>query len=684
MKKLQLYIKGERIDLFKDEAISITQTIQNVKDIDKVFTAFTKTFNLPASKVNNKVFKHYYNFDIVGGFDARLKVNSTIELNDMPFKKGKIKLEGVDLMNGVANTYKVTFFGNTVELKDLLGEDKLNNLPLEQYNKVYSASEVLTGLKSDPNASNINVITPLITHTQRLFYDNNSHDENGNGNLYYDGGHAQNLHGVKWTDLKYALRVNKIFEAIEERYTQANGYPTNLVFSNNFINNPSLPEINQLFIWLHRKSGNVENLAGNVENEVRVLSGTYPDTDGYDPDTFTIRLTPAANSINKIYSVRVTNNAGNTWWSVNNISGVNTFDLRDNFTFEDGGSFKVYISTAVEIEFTDVYVFFEWEEDGFNSESWRSFGFIIRPDFLFDVSQQIPDMKVIDFMSGFFKMFNLTAYVDDILSNESTTHIRIEPLNDYYNTFNTYNISDYVDVKKQSVNLALPYKEVKLLYKDTKTFLANRYNQFANKSWGELSYSTNESDLDGSLYKVEIPFSHMQFERLNVGISTIETNIQYGWSVSESQSPYKGAPLLFYPNNQYLGNTSISYVNNIDTDGSFSTHTQVTTANLPSNSLQFDASISKKNINYQNEINEYTKNNDFTDTLFKEYYSDYLVDTFSLKRRLTKITAYLPLKLTIKLQLNDKIVYNEKLYRINSMTTNLLSGKTDLELLNEV
>ena len=50
MQKLQLYIEGQRIDLFKDETVSITQTIQNVKDIDKIFTSFTKTFSVPASK----------------------------------------------------------------------------------------------------------------------------------------------------------------------------------------------------------------------------------------------------------------------------------------------------------------------------------------------------------------------------------------------------------------------------------------------------------------------------------------------------------------------------------------------------------------------------------------------------------------------------------------------------------
>ncbi len=98
MQKLQLYISGTRVDLFKDESVSITQSIQNVKDIAKIFTDFTKTFTLPASKTNNILFRHYYNFDIaVNSFDARNKVSASIELNNIPFKKGTIRLQGVDL-----------------------------------------------------------------------------------------------------------------------------------------------------------------------------------------------------------------------------------------------------------------------------------------------------------------------------------------------------------------------------------------------------------------------------------------------------------------------------------------------------------------------------------------------------------------------------------------------------------
>ncbi len=128
MQKLQLYIQDTRVDLFKDESVSITQTIQNVRDIKKIFTEFTQTFSLPASKTNNKLFKHYYNFNIDGGYDGRNKVSAKIELNSIPFKKGFVKLEGVTLKKNKPYTYRVTFFGETINLKDLLGDDDLASL----------------------------------------------------------------------------------------------------------------------------------------------------------------------------------------------------------------------------------------------------------------------------------------------------------------------------------------------------------------------------------------------------------------------------------------------------------------------------------------------------------------------------------------------------------------------------
>ena len=69
MNKVILYIKPiviedgnqvegdfQQVDLFEDETISVTSKIQDIRDISKVFTDFSQSFTLPASKKNNKIF----------------------------------------------------------------------------------------------------------------------------------------------------------------------------------------------------------------------------------------------------------------------------------------------------------------------------------------------------------------------------------------------------------------------------------------------------------------------------------------------------------------------------------------------------------------------------------------------------------------------------------------------------
>ena len=42
MQSIQLYIGEERVEMFADESVQLTQTIQNVKDIGSIFTDFSK------------------------------------------------------------------------------------------------------------------------------------------------------------------------------------------------------------------------------------------------------------------------------------------------------------------------------------------------------------------------------------------------------------------------------------------------------------------------------------------------------------------------------------------------------------------------------------------------------------------------------------------------------------------
>ena len=104
-------IPGTRtqLDLFKDESINLTQTIQNVRDIGSIFTDFSQSFSLPASKTNNKVFRHYYNMQIGNNFNANDKLEAEIQINYATFRIGFLALDGVKMKSKKPHTYKVTF-----------------------------------------------------------------------------------------------------------------------------------------------------------------------------------------------------------------------------------------------------------------------------------------------------------------------------------------------------------------------------------------------------------------------------------------------------------------------------------------------------------------------------------------------------------------------------------------------
>ena len=58
--ELYIYIDGvsRRVELFKDEVITLNSSIQNANDISKTFTDYTGSFTIPASPTNNSIFKH--------------------------------------------------------------------------------------------------------------------------------------------------------------------------------------------------------------------------------------------------------------------------------------------------------------------------------------------------------------------------------------------------------------------------------------------------------------------------------------------------------------------------------------------------------------------------------------------------------------------------------------------------
>lgn len=676
MQVIQLFIGTDQVELFKDESVTITDSIQNIKDIEKVFTTFSQSFNVPASKANNKIFKHYYKFDIVSGFDGRKKVDATIELNYLPFRSGKVKLEGVDLKNNKPDTYKITFFGSTVDLKDKLGDSKLSDLTLTAYDLNYDASTIETKLTTAESSSN-HIIVPLITHSQRLFFDSGT-DTADSGNLH----DASANKGVKFNELKYAIRVNKIIEQIETDF--------GLTFSTDFFKNTSITEMDHLFMWLHRKSGAVEDLSGSTSNFETQVDGWTADTTerqiqittttlniiGTESEFFTEFELDLVRSGSTSYDIEILKD-GVSVFSETGITATAKEINAHTGDFDMGnGAYNVFITASSSITFSSIVwrITYDEPDEATITKDFSTGTFATSGSFTFNVSRQIPDIKIIDFLTGLFKLFNLTAF-------EDSGTIKVQTLDAFYTSTNTFDITEFVDIKNSKVDVALPYRELIFKFKDTKTFLANKFGELNNRHWGEFRF-TGDTEIAGQLYKVEAPFGHMLFEKLNDVNGGTPKDIQIGYNVDSNQQPYLGEPLLFYP---LLVNTGgISFVDIVNSDNVASSHKQITNVNLPFNSPSNNSGTNTSQLNFNREQSEWTGNNSFTNDLFTEFYLSYINSIFNTKQRLTKLKAYLPQRILLNFGLGDRFIISGNKYKINSISTNLLTGESNLELINDL
>ena len=758
MREIQIYIKGQRVDVFGDENVTIKSSIQDAKDISKVFTDYSQPFTLPASDTNNKIFRHFYNTSITGNaFDGRVRHEAKIFINHLLFKKGKMFLNGVNMKNGKASSYNVTFFGNTVSLKDLFKDDKIETL--SDYKKGIDGTDAvykLNGLEFNWSSSSIQalletgqtfqgdttaMIAPLITPKKRLFYNSSLSDSsttNFDGNLYRPADISSNpsqfrTRGVKEEDLKPAIKVYHIIRAIQEKYN-INFLPNDTSGTKDFfsIHNEAFTN---LYLWMSNSSGNItgELSDSNYLYVTEVDSWTFDSSDSnYDFTDFDadgneiIFKFPFTGGIgNKSISIQVDpDSAYNTVkWRVRLIN-TETGDIVG--TTEGNGSVRAVIKVpAVElwedeqkykVEFasegsmanTEIHIIYRLDRASTDLYEVFTSGANVSSDTLnFKPSNHFPDISVMDFMSGLFKMFNLTAYYIDDESDpqysETTPVVKVVTLDDYYEdavnnqSKGTIDITKYIDVSKSAINTSLPFSEIDFKFEEADTILMENHKELTGYIYGNSSINLRETyrGLDlfyGEKYEVELPFSKLKYERIN----GTQTDIVWGYAAggdfdSEDTTPPKAnykpediKPLLFYG----IKETNISTPINFSSVGNTSSN-RLTSYWRPSNTnetvvpdgdgvFQDSAAYS---INFDSEVDEWSLTESFN-SLFEVFYKKYITSVFDIEKRVFKYSAYMPPSFLIHYRLNDQLKVQDKVFRINSISTNLTTGKTELELIN--
>jgi len=703
-----------RVDLMEEELISLTQVIQDVNDIEKIFTDYSRTFNLPASKTNNKIFKHWYNPDI-DGFDNQIFSSARIELNHLHFKIGKIKLEEAVLKNGQPSMYKVTFFGDTLTLTELIGEDSLDSLLwLNNFNHVASNAYIKDGLENgkdftvDSVAYNDAIIYPLIAHSQSYIYDDTNNLDNGL-NISTASSHHQQR-GVLPEDLKPAITAKIIFKAIEQQY--------GITFkTSEFLDSAAMTN---LYLWLHREKG---KLVAPNSKELKTLftctsstvncnhfssgsppigpqstGGSYIFSDsntGGQPEGFNFeaQILPTDNTIE--YAIDIINeNDGITYATLEGVTGTQSLSVGFGFSsinpIAQGQGFTLIakVRSASTLTFDSVLTcqHFVFNLTTFTYDTYAATftqDANLTTDQTITIRNQVPDIKVLDFLRAFFNMHNLTAFLN------FNGEVVVKTLDSFYSAGETFDITPFVKTDEHTVGATVPFSEIDFEYAEPKSILAQQFFNTNNQKYGELNYLADTTK--SKKYEIKIPFEHMLFERLQDKTSGALTTVQVGSFLNQELEPSIGQPLLFYGiYQQNQDNINFLESTRPETYGALcptGTNSSLNDYWIPSacNELGTSSTPPTYNLNFGSEINTYTLT-DYAgnnNSLFQTYYTNYITRVFNKKTRIFKFSAVLPLKVLLNLTLDDLIVVGTRAYTINKMSTKLQSGETNFELLNE-
>ena len=679
MFKTEIYIENQRVDLFEDEGISIVSSVQNIEDISRIFNDFSQSFTVPASKNNNKIFKHFYNASINNGFDGRVRHTARIEMNGTPFKTGTIRLEACKIENNNPVHYKITYFGQLIDLKEKIGDEYLNALDLSIYDFEYNSDNIITGLTT--GYFNKDYVIPLISTERQWLYNSAVADDTFTDkltNIAWNGSTAD--HGINWSSLRPALKVMRIIEAIESTYE--------IEFTRDFLGTAPFDD---LYLWL--SNADSEDALKNISKVTDYATGDFFDGIFLQPtgliqpgfgsfNNSTGTFSPNDNSAPKLRQINVrVGSSDGVQYTVQLMNGdtvlkEQTSTIDNDFDHElpqgvDPGSsiyLRIVVNTDKTIDDLNIRIK-ELSNDTLLFVVKTSFDLVGSTAKVIDF---IPKIKVFDFLKSIISWYNLV--VVPITEN----NFYINTLDKWYIEGKIYNISAYINTEETTIERGKIYREISFKNQEPQTILAEQLAKTNNTAYGDLETKLKNNDgknLDGDEFEIETDFEQMVYERLFNINDKSTTNIVYGLSLDIGLDEATPEPHLLYIRQLSVSANPISVVQ--DTGIGVQLNGNVF---MPSHTNSGTKDYSTA---FGSEIDEHT-GTDITNSLFKLYYEDYVQDTFSIKRRRYSLNAKFPIWLLNQLKLNDKLVIGTDRYIINKMTTNINDGMVQLELLNDI
>ena len=138
-------------DLYEDEDIPLTLSVDDFKNVAEQVHAYSKAFNLPATKRNNKIFDNLFEItrsDDGVAFNPYVKTQCQLKQDGFLLFEGYLQLLDIQDKEGEIS-YNINIFSEVIALADILKERTFSDLNLSELDHTYNK----TNIKNSWNSS---------------------------------------------------------------------------------------------------------------------------------------------------------------------------------------------------------------------------------------------------------------------------------------------------------------------------------------------------------------------------------------------------------------------------------------------------------------------------------------------------------------------------------------------------
>ena len=151
-------------DLYEDEEIPLTLSVDDFKNVAEKVQSYSKDFNLPATKRNNKIFGSIFeitrSIGDVNSFNPYINTRAVLKQNGLMLFDGSLKLIDIQDKEGEIS-YNVNLFAQTIALADTLKNKTFDNINFDELEHTYDKAAI----KGSFSTNGLPLSNPLPTGT---------------------------------------------------------------------------------------------------------------------------------------------------------------------------------------------------------------------------------------------------------------------------------------------------------------------------------------------------------------------------------------------------------------------------------------------------------------------------------------------------------------------------------------